>query len=206
MAWTHLCVRIASFSQCSTKILRRGVPAPTSPALEHGHPSTTLGKTSRNSRGEQSILGSTGKMANPKRQTPKQVPGGKAHCASQDTSKDTGVSAWSFPLSSCPLQSVRFGKGQRWPLHFHALAAFAALFSSVPSGWLCRASSHHGPGLGRGDVGHACVLGQSPLPDPKETRENVKSCSVSYSASLSSSIQNKHQACSNSISDTETWR
>lgn len=149
------------------------------------------------SGGGWSILGSPGEMANPKRQSP----GGKTHCASQDISTSLAKTCESLPrafpllLSFATLRDS--GRGQRGPLGLCALAAHAAPSLPAPSGQLCAVSPHHNPSLGRGDIGHACILSQSPLPDPKEIGESAQSCSVSCNASFSSSIQNKHQGCSN---------
>lgn len=127
----------------------------------------------------------------------KASPWGKTHCACQDTHTSVAKTWESLPGAfPCLLTLASLGDSGRnrgVPSVLCTFAAFAALSSHAPSGQLCRASPRHSPSVGRGDVGHACVLGQSPLPDPKETGENVESCSISCNASFSSNIQNKHR-------------
>lgn len=160
MRWN--CFIFSMFS----KSLRRRVLAATSPGArpsqrspgEKKHPESE--EESGASRGAQATLHiPTGKPQSKSRGENTQFLPGHQHF----TSKDPGVSAWGFRLSPHPRRPGSFGKGQRCPLGPHVLAA-----PTAPSVQLCRDSPHHDPSLGRGDVGS---VGQSPLPDPKETGE-----------------------------------
>lgn len=149
-----------------SKSLRRRVLAAASPGArpsqhspgEKKHPESE--EESGASRGAQATLHiPTGKPQSKSQGENTQFLPGHQHF----TSKDPGVSAWGFCLSPHPRSPGSFGKGQRCPLGPHALAA-----PTAPSVQLCGDSPHHNPSLGRGDVGS---VGQSPLPDPKETGE-----------------------------------
>lgn len=121
--------------------------------------------------------GSQGKWQTP-RGKPQSKPLGGKHTVLKHTnktkhaSKDPGISTWGFPLSPHPCCPGSFGKGQRCPLRPHVLAASAVLSPPAPSGWFFGASPHHGPSLGRGDVGPG--PGPEPSSRPKGDRGKCK--------------------------------
>ena len=124
--------------------LRSRVPAPTGPAPEHCCPSAA--PRERNTPKVRRRLehpSEPGKMENPKRQTPKQAPGGKTHCACQDTSTSLGKTRESLPgTSPSPLTLASLGGLGR---DRDALSVSMPLLRLQPSPRLPRQGGSAGP-------------------------------------------------------------